>query len=87
MKIEVYGKGCPKCHDLAHNAEEALRGVGKEAKAEHITDINKITAKGIMFTPALVIDDEIISEGKILSVDDIKKTIISKQDCGRENLH
>ena len=75
MKIEVYGKGCPKCRDLAHNAEEALKVAGKEGKIEHVTDINKITAKGIMLTPALVIDDEVISEGKILSVDDIKKII------------
>ena len=75
MKIQVYGKGCPKCHDLASNAEKALKEAGKEGKVEHVTDINKITEKGIMLTPALVIDDKIISEGKILSVDDIKKVI------------
>jgi small redox-active disulfide protein 2 len=78
MKIQVYGKGCPKCHDLVHNVEEALKGAGKEGQVEHVTDINKITEKGIMFTPALVIDDQIMSEGKILSVDDIKKAIADK---------
>ena len=57
MKIQVYGKGCPKCHDLTHNAEEALKEMGKEGQVEHVTDIGKITEKGIMFTPALVIDD------------------------------
>jgi len=78
MKIEVYGKGCPKCHDLAHSAEVALKEAGKEGLVEHVTDINKITGKGIMLTPALVIDDEVIIEGKVLSADDIKKVIMDK---------
>ncbi len=78
MKIQVYGKGCPKCHDLTHNVQEALKEIGKEDKVEHVADINKITEKGIMLTPALVIDDEIVSEGRILSVDDIKKAIMDK---------
>lgn len=76
MKIQVYGKGCSRCHDLADNAEKALKETGIEARVEHVTDINKITEKGIVLTPALVIDDDIISEGKILTVDDIKKAIM-----------
>jgi len=78
MKIQVYGKGCPKCHELAHNVQEALKEMGKEDKVEHVADIKKITEKGIMFTPALVIDGEIVSEGKILSADDSKKAIADK---------
>ena len=78
MKIQVYGKGCARCHDLAHNAEGALKELNIEGNVEHVTDIKKITEKGIMLTPALVIDDKIISEGKILTVDDIKKAISKK---------
>ncbi|MBD3426596.1 MAG: thioredoxin family protein [Candidatus Omnitrophica bacterium] len=75
IKIQIYGKGCPKCNDLAHKAEEALRQTGKEGKVEHVADIGEITRKGIMLTPALVIGDEVVSEGKVLSVDDIVKAI------------
>jgi len=75
MKIQVYGKGCSRCHELAANAEAALKEAGIEAQVEHVMDINKITEKGIMLTPAFVIDNNIISEGKILTVDDIKKAI------------
>ena len=78
MKIQVYGKGCPKCHELADHAQEALKETGKEGRVEHCTDMNKIIEKGITFTPALVVDDAIVSEGKILSVDDIKKVLSDK---------
>jgi small redox-active disulfide protein 2 len=75
MKIQVYGKGCARCHDLAHNAENALKELNIESNVEHITDIKKITEKGIMFTPALVVDEKIISEGKIMTTEEIKKSI------------
>ena len=78
MKIQVYGKGCARCHDLAGNAEKALKEAGIEAQVEYVTDINRITGKGIMLTPALVIEEEVIGEGKILSVDDIKKAIANR---------
>ena len=75
MKIQVYGKGCAKCHELARNAESALRELRIENNVEHVTDFKKITEKGIMLTPALVIDDTILSEGKILTVGEIKKAL------------
>ncbi len=77
MKVQVYGKGCPKCHELSKNAEQAIKESGIQTSVEHITDIKKITEKGIMFTPSLVIDERIISEGKILNVNEIKSYIKS----------
>lgn len=75
MKIQVYGKGCTRCHELAQNAETALKQANLKGQIEHVTDINRITKKGIMLTPALVIDGKVVSEGKILSTDDIRKII------------
>ncbi|MBU0549614.1 MAG: TM0996/MTH895 family glutaredoxin-like protein [Candidatus Omnitrophica bacterium] len=75
MEIQVYGKGCLKCHQLAANTEQAIKDSGLEAKVEQITEINKITEKGIMFTPALLIDGKIICQGKIPGVEEIKQAL------------
>ena len=73
MKIEILGTGCPKCKQLAANAEEAVKAAGVQAEVLKITDIDKITDYGVMVTPALIIDGKVVSAGKLLSADDIKK--------------
>ena len=70
--IQVLGPGCAKCEKLKHNAEEAIQQSGVEATVEKITDINEITGFGVMMTPALAIDGEVKSVGKVLSSGDIK---------------
>jgi small redox-active disulfide protein 2 len=71
--IHILGTGCPKCNLLAKNAEIAVRETeGKEFAIVKVTDINEILGFGVMITPALVIDGEIKSTGKALSVEDIK---------------
>jgi small redox-active disulfide protein 2 len=77
MKIEILGIGCPKCKQLAQNAEAAIKELSISAEITKITDIVKITEYGVMMTPALAIDGTVVSSGKVLSKDDIKK-IISK---------
>ena len=56
MKIQVLGTGCPKCQQLAENAEAAAKELGVEHEIEKVTDINDILAFGIMMTPGLAID-------------------------------
>jgi len=75
MKIEILGVGCPKCKQLTANAEVAIKELNIAAEISKVTDIDKITEYGVMMTPALVIDGIIISSGKVLSKDDIKKII------------
>lgn len=70
--IQVLGTGCPKCEKLKKNAEEAARLAGTEALVEKITDIGQITAFGVMMTPALAVDGEVKSVGRVLSPEDIK---------------
>ena len=77
MKIEILGMGCPKCKMLYDNAQAALKEVDKEAEIVKVEDLTKITEYAVMTTPALVIDGEVKSAGKVLSKDEIKK-IISK---------
>lgn len=78
MKIEILGSGCSNCTKLAKNAEEAVKAAGVECEVEKVTDFGRIMGYGVMSTPALVIDGRVKSVGKMLSVDDIKKMIISK---------
>lgn len=77
MKIEILGVGCPKCKQLAANAEEAVKELNIQAEIGKVTDIVKITEYRVMMTPALVVDGTVVSVGKVLSKDEIKK-IISK---------
>lgn len=67
MKIKILGTGCPKCKKLEKNAREALELAGKEAEVEKVTDMNDIMDYGVMMTPALIIDDKVVSASKVLS--------------------
>jgi len=77
MKIEILGAGCTKCKQLTANAEAALKELNINAEISKVTDIGKITEYGVMMTPALAVDGAVVSAGKVLSKDEIKK-IISK---------
>jgi len=73
MKIQILGTGCPKCRKLAENTEAAARALGVEYTIEKVTDINEIMNFGVMMTPALAVDGEVKSVGKVPSTDEIKK--------------
>lgn len=75
MKIEILGVGCPKCKQLTANAEAAVKELNLQAEIGKVTDIDKITGYGVMMTPALVVDGTVVSAGKVLSKDEIKKLI------------
>lgn len=72
MKFTIYGSGCAKCQKLTANAEAAAQSLGLSYDVEKITDVNGIIDAGVMHTPALAIDGEVVTEGKILSVDELK---------------
>lgn len=71
MKIQILGTGCPKCKQLEANAREAIAKKGISAEIEKVTDIDQIMEMGVIMTPALVIDGEVKSVGKVLSPDQI----------------
>ena len=75
MKIQILGTGCPKCNQLYQNAQQAVTESGVEAELEKVADLNDIMAFGVMVTPALAIDGQVKSSGKVPSTDDIKKMI------------
>lgn len=75
MNVKVLGGGCSKCETLLANAREAVTNLGIEAEVEYITDFAVIGSYGIMSTPALMVDDKIVSMGKVLKSSDIEKYI------------
>lgn len=75
MKIQILGTGCPKCKQLAANAQKAIEAAGVEAEIVKIEKIAEIVAMGAMLTPALAIDGDVKSSGKVLSADQIQGLI------------
>ena len=73
MKIEILGTGCPKCKQLEENARKAVEEMKINAEIVKVSDISKIVEYGIMTTPAIVINGEVKSYGKISTVEEIKK--------------
>lgn len=73
MNVKVLGGGCSKCETLLANAKEAIEKAGVKAEVEYITDFDVIGSYGIMSTPALMVDEKIVSMGKVLKSSDIEK--------------
>ena len=76
MKIEILGPGCPKCRKLYENTHKAVKELNVQAEITKVEEIQKIVNAGVMMTPALMLDGEVKSVGKVLNVDDIKKMFI-----------
>ncbi len=70
--IVVLGSGCAKCNTLENHVKEALQLLGQNNKIIHITDFAQIAACGVMTTPALMINNTIISTGKVLTVAELQ---------------
>ena len=73
--IKVLGSGCKNCHTLYENAQEAVKVAGLNVAVEYITDLQKVMEYGVMSMPALVINEQVVSMGKVLKIEDIKKLL------------
>jgi small redox-active disulfide protein 2 len=73
VKIQILGPGCPKCKQLAEQAEAAAKALGIEFELTKVSDLKDIMAFGVMSTPALVVNGTVKVVGKVPSVEDIKK--------------
>jgi small redox-active disulfide protein 2 len=75
MKIEILGAGCPKCKKLAERAERAAQELGIAYELKKVTDINEITAYGVMMTPALAVDGVVKIAGIVPALEEIKNIL------------
>ena len=77
IKIEVFGTGCAKCNRLEKNVHQAVKESGIKAEVVKVSDISEIMSRGVIMTPALVINGEAKATGRVPSVDEIKKLLMS----------
>ena len=75
MQIKVLGSGCSNCKVLEANTKKALEELKMKADVEKVTDITKIMEYGVMSTPALVVNKKVVSYGRVLSPEEIKKLL------------
>ena len=75
MEIKILGSGCKKCISLTENTKSAVEELGLDANISKVTDFADIAAYGVMSTPALVVDEKVVSFGKVLKPKEIKKLL------------
>jgi len=80
MRIEILGTGCAKCHKLEEDVWDAVQELGVEALVVSVQDIKKIMGYGVMTTPALVVDGEVMMAGKNPTKDEIKNWLRVNKD-------
>ncbi|MGM9948018.1 thioredoxin family protein [Floccifex sp.] len=73
QSIKVLGMGCKTCHTQYENVKKAISNLNLDIKVEYITDIEKVMEYGVMSMPGIVINEEVVSTGKLLKPKDIIK--------------
>ena len=71
-KVQVLGPGCPRCEQLYRRCQAAATRLGIDLELSKVTDINQIVEMGVMLTPGLVIDGEVVSSGKLPGDDELE---------------
>lgn len=69
--IKALGAGCKSCHEQYENAKQAVKDMGLSIEVEYITDMQKVMEYGVMSMPALVVNENVVSMGKVLKSADI----------------
>ena len=73
--IKVLGAGCKSCHEQYENAKAAVQALGLNVEVEYITDMEKVMEYGVMSMPAIVVNDKVVSMGKVLKAADVEKLL------------
>lgn len=73
--VKVLGSGCASCHALYENTCKAVKDAGFDIEVEYVTDMEKIMSYGVMSMPALVVNEKVVSVGKVLKPQGIKKLL------------
>ena len=78
--VKVLGAGCRSCHEQYENAKAAVKALGLSVEVEYITDMEKVMEYGVMSMPAIVVNEKVVSMGKVLKAADVEK-LLRKLGC------
>ena len=73
--VKVLGAGCKSCHEMYENTKKAVTEMGLSVEVEYITDMQKVMEYGVMSMPALVVNEKVVSMGKVLKSADVEKLL------------
>ena len=73
--IKVLGAGCKSCHEQYQNTKAAVSAMGLNVEVAYITDMEKVMECGVMSMPAIVVNDKVVSMGKVLKAADVEKLL------------
>ena len=73
--VKVLGAGCKSCHEQYENAKAAVKALGLDIEVEYITDMEKVMGYGVMSMPAIVVNEQVVSMGKVLKAADVEKLL------------
>jgi small redox-active disulfide protein 2 len=77
MKIKILGTGCSRCSQLEKTTKEVVKELGIDATVEVVKDMRQIMSYNILTTPGLVINEQVISSGKVPSKAEVTQLIIN----------
>ena len=78
MIIKVLGSGCTNCQNLEKATREALAQLGVDATVEHVTDPADIASYGVMRTPGLVVDEEVVLSGRVPTAAAVRELLAAR---------
>ena len=73
--VKVLGAGCKSCHELYENTRSAVQALGLSVEVEYVTDLEKVMGYGVMSMPAIVVNEKVVSTGKVLKAADVEKLL------------
>lgn len=74
--VKVLGAGCKNCHIQYENVKKALEAMSIPVEAEYITDMARIAEYGVMSMPVIVVNEKVVSQGRVLKPSDVGKLLI-----------
>lgn len=78
--IKVLGAGCKSCHEQHENVKKAVADMNLDAEVEYITDMEKVMSYGVMSMPAIVVNEQVVTMGKVLKVAQVEE-LLKKLGC------
>ncbi len=73
--IKILGAGCKSCHEQYENAKAAVKALGLSVEVKYITDMEKVMGYGVMSMPAIVVNEKVVSMGRVLTAADVEKLL------------